>query len=174
MSSHNNGGKTDYYDVPVKITTFEELFELKEYDELQELLFLLILSWSIPKTIESALIVAKTIKNKEHETLIISDLPSFEEDINGTYSDFLDVKKFKFKDMIKIPAERCNDFIDAFDLRFNTGEAFKALFCLNQGRHDGTDKEREMNKIIYYLERELYRLDHVSKENINEQRYNEI
>ena len=51
----------------------------------------------------------------------------------------------------------CGDVIEARDMNYNQGNIFKAAFCFNQGRHEATSYERELNKIIYFAQRELER-----------------
>ena len=46
-------------------------------------------------------------------------------------------------------------------MNYNQGNIFKSAFCFNVGRHDGTDYERELNKIVYFAERELKRISNV-------------
>ncbi len=50
------------------------------------------------------------------------------------------------------------DVIEARGMNFAQGNIFKAAFTFNCGRHDGTDYTRELNKIIWFAERELERL----------------
>ena len=52
----------------------------------------------------------------------------------------------------------CADVIEDRDMNYNQGNIFKSAFCFNIGRHDGTDYERELNKIIYFAKRELQRM----------------
>jgi len=47
------------------------------------------------------------------------------------------------------------DIIEGRGMNFNQGTIFKAAFCFNIGRHEATDYERELNKIIYFAKREL-------------------
>jgi len=68
---------------------------------------------------------------------------------NGGSTDY-----YKFKDGWK----ECADVIEARGMNYNQGNIFKASFCFNTGRHDGTDDVRELNKIIYFANRELNRL----------------
>lgn len=68
---------------------------------------------------------------------------------NGGSTDY-----YKFNPKWK----ECGDIIEARDMNYNQGNIFKSSFCFNVGRHDGTDYERELNKIIYFAERELKRV----------------
>ena len=54
--------------------------------------------------------------------------------------------------------KECGDIIEARDMNYNQGNIFKASFCFNIGRHKGTHAERELNKIIYFAQRELSRI----------------
>lgn len=55
-------------------------------------------------------------------------------------------------------AKQCQDIIEMKEMNFSQGEIFKASWCLSTGRHDGTNYTRELNKIIWYANRELKRL----------------
>ena len=59
---------------------------------------------------------------------------------------------------LKTEWKECADIIEARDMNYNQGNIFKSAFCFNIGRHNGTDYERELNKIIYFAERELERI----------------
>lgn len=50
------------------------------------------------------------------------------------------------------------DIIENRNMNFAQGNILKAAFCFNVGRHEGTSYERELNKIIYFAERELKRI----------------
>lgn len=68
---------------------------------------------------------------------------------NGGSTDY-----YKFNSSWK----ECGDIIEARNMNYNQGNIFKASFCFNIGRHGGTDYERELNKIIYFTNRELNKL----------------
>ena len=54
-----------------------------------------------------------------------------------------------------------NDFDDFAEWRGLNGNQFnmgKVMWTFNVGRHNGTDYERDLNKIIHYANRELLRL----------------
>lgn len=55
-------------------------------------------------------------------------------------------------------AETLNDLIEHKGMNFAIGNMFKAVYCLTDGRHGGTNTERELNKIIYYAKREKERI----------------
>jgi len=50
------------------------------------------------------------------------------------------------------------DIIEGRNMNFNQGNMFKVAFCFNIGRHSATNYERELNKIIYFANRELKRI----------------
>lgn len=50
------------------------------------------------------------------------------------------------------------DIIEAHDLNFAQGNILKAAFAFNIGRHSATTYERELNKIIWFAQRELTRI----------------
>lgn len=47
------------------------------------------------------------------------------------------------------------DIIESRGMNFAQGNILKAAFCFNTPRHSGTNYERELNKIIWFCEREL-------------------
>lgn len=51
--------------------------------------------------------------------------------------------------------ESAQDIIESRDMNFSQGNIFKVAFTFNVGRHKGTDYERDLNKIIYFANREL-------------------
>ena len=75
---------------------------------------------------------------------------------NGGSTDY-----YKFKANWK----ECQDIIESRELNFSQGNIFKSAFCFNIGRHNATDYQRELNKIIYFANRELERIknDTISK-----------
>ena len=68
---------------------------------------------------------------------------------NGGKTDYYDLPK---------DAKCCQDIIEWRNMNFQQGNIFKVAFTFNQGRHDATTYERELNKIIYFAQRELERL----------------
>ena len=50
------------------------------------------------------------------------------------------------------------DIIENRNMNFAQGNILKAAFCFNVGRHEGTSYERELNKIVYFANRELQRI----------------
>jgi len=49
----------------------------------------------------------------------------------------------------------CADIMESRNMNYNQGNIMKSAFCFNAQRHSGTDYERELNKIIYFANREL-------------------
>lgn len=52
----------------------------------------------------------------------------------------------------------CQDIIESRKMNFSQGNIFKSAFCFNVGRHNATDYKRELNKIVYFAQRELERI----------------
>jgi len=50
------------------------------------------------------------------------------------------------------------DVIETKAMNFSQGTIFKCAFCFNTGRHEATTYERELNKILWYTQRELKRI----------------
>ena len=50
------------------------------------------------------------------------------------------------------------DIIEDRNMNFSQGNIFKAAFAFNIGRHKASDYERELNKIIWFAQRELERI----------------
>lgn len=68
---------------------------------------------------------------------------------NGGKTDYYDLPK---------DAKCCQDIIEWREMNFQQGNIFKVAFTFNCGRHSGTDYRRDLNKIIYFAQRELERL----------------
>lgn len=68
---------------------------------------------------------------------------------NGGSTDY-----YKFKENWR----ECQDIIEDREMNFSQGNIFKSAFCFNIGRHSATDYTRELNKIIYFANRELERV----------------
>lgn len=51
------------------------------------------------------------------------------------------------------------DIIEHRNMNFNQGNILKCAYCFNIGRHSATDYERELNKIVYFAQRELKRIN---------------
>ena len=73
----------------------------------------------------------------------------FEAHNNGGKTDYYDLPK---------DAKCCQDIIEWREMNFQQGNIFKVAFTFNCGRHNGTDYRRDLNKIIYFAQRELERL----------------
>ena len=67
---------------------------------------------------------------------------------NGGETDYYNIEAFKTG----------QDIIEARCMNYAQGNIFKVALTFNIGRHDGTTPERELNKIIYFAQRELERL----------------
>ena len=50
------------------------------------------------------------------------------------------------------------DVIEAREMNYAQGNIFKVACTFNIGRHEGTNYERELNKIIWFANRELKRI----------------
>jgi len=85
----------------------------------------------------------KTKQTKEKGTSIIDESLN-----NGGSTDY-----YKFKE----GWAECADIIEDRGMTYNQGNIFKSAFCFNIGRHNATDYTRELNKIIYFANRELKR-----------------
>ena len=55
------------------------------------------------------------------------------------------------------------DIIEARNMNFAQGNIFKVAFTFNTGRHEATTYERELNKIIWFAQRELDRIKSTTK-----------
>ena len=68
---------------------------------------------------------------------------------NGGDTDYYNVEK-KWKN--------AQDIIEDRKMNFAQGNIFKSAFTFNKGRHDATSYERELNKIIWFAQRELNKI----------------
>lgn len=50
------------------------------------------------------------------------------------------------------------DIIEERELNYSQGNILKVAFTLNTSRHSGTDYERDLNKLVYFAQRELDRI----------------
>jgi len=66
-------------------------------------------------------------------------------------------------DYYRIPTSwvMAQDVIEARKMNYSQGNIFKVAFTFNTGRHEATSYKRELNKIIYFAQRELERLKDV-------------
>ncbi len=71
---------------------------------------------------------------------------------NGGSTDYYKLKR-KWKDAMDIIEDRA--------MNYSQGNIFKVAMTFNIGRHEGTDYERELNKIIYFANRELERIKQI-------------
>ena len=75
---------------------------------------------------------------------------------NGGKTDYYDLDP-KWKDG--------QDIIEDRGMNYAQGNIFKVALTFNIGRHGATDIERELNKIIFFAERELKRIKNESHKN---------
>ena len=59
---------------------------------------------------------------------------------------------------IKTEWKMAQDIIEDRGMNFSQGNILKVAFTFNTGRHEGTDYERELNKLIWFAQRELERI----------------
>jgi len=52
----------------------------------------------------------------------------------------------------------CQDIIEDRNMNFAQGNIFKVAFCFNEGRHEASNYKRELNKIKWFVDRELNRI----------------
>ncbi len=80
------------------------------------------------------------------------------------------IKDFSFKDSSKNNGGETDyykidpkwtthqDVIEAREMNYAQGNIYKVACTFNIGRHEATDYERELNKIIFFANRELNRI----------------
>ncbi len=61
------------------------------------------------------------------------------------------------------PIDDADDFAEWRGMNFFQGNILKVVWTFNQGRHSGTDYERDLNKIKHYANRELKRIKRENK-----------
>ena len=71
---------------------------------------------------------------------------------NGGKTDYYQLNNAPF------PINDFDDFAEWRGLNSNQFNMGKVMWTFNVGRHNGTDYERDLNKIIHYANRELLRL----------------
>lgn len=84
---------------------------------------------------------------------LVDDEPDTSSDNNGGATDYYRI------DPSWVMAQ---DIIEVRDMNYSQGNIFKVAFTFNIGRHDASNYERELNKIIYFAQREL---DQLTKDN---------
>ncbi len=109
---------------------------------------------------------ARTIEwnkwNMEHEenhSLLSVDEKKYNEIVDSVVNNGGSTDYYKFD----IGWSECGDVIEARNMNYNQGNIFKASFCFNIERHSGTDYERELNKIVYFAQRELERIKYAKQ-----------
>lgn len=107
--------------------------------------------------------VEMTEKFEKHAAFIDKDGKTFRENdywILQNWTIIKDVEESNqtegsYADYYNIP-EGCKtvmDLIEHFEMNFSQGNILKSAFCLGRNRHEGTNNERELNKIIYFANR---------------------
>lgn len=75
--------------------------------------------------------------------------PSPSSDNNGGTTDYYNID----------PSwKTAQDIIESREMNFAQGNIFKAAFAFNVGRHKASTYERELNKIAWFVSRELERI----------------
>ena len=90
--------------------------------------------------------------DKEIEQVINEEYEKDNSVNNGGKTDYYQLENAPFP---------INDFDDFAEWRGLNGSQFnmgKVMWTFNVGRHNGTDYERDLNKILHYANRELLRL----------------
>ena len=168
--SKNNGGVTDYYLIP-EHSNFCELLNSRSYsNSLEESLFcdfirLINADLSCSNTNDiSKFLYRRIIKTVEDLILVDEDQTKLEE-LNKRYSDYVEhYILFRFdKPLINLNAGNLHiqDLFEIFKLNYALGNIFKVIFTLGYGRHEGTTRKRELNKVIYFCNRQLKVLDEI-------------
>lgn len=97
----------------------------------------------------------KDLMKRDTKNLDSHDLLKMEEDEydssrnNGGKTDYYNIDK---------SWKTFQDIIEARDMNYAQGNILKVACTFNLGRHEGTTYERELNKIIFFAERELKRI----------------
>ncbi len=167
-NSKNNGGVTDYYLIP-KHDKFSDLIASRNYSNpLEESLFcdfvrLINADLTCSNTIEnSKLLYNRIIKTVEELKLVDSDINNLKERGNH-FSNYVDhYILFRFNKPLFNLNEGdvyIQDLFEIYKLNYALGNIFKVIFTLGYGRHEGTTRDRELNKVIYFCKRQLKVLD---------------
>ena len=138
------------------------------YDRKKEILSTLCQALDIEiNFIKSQAYIERAIEENENKDMQ-KVVPSTEEQLKEEYVDHF-VKTGKWlgpennggsTNYYKIKSEwkDVQDVIEERNMNFAQGNILKAAWCLGTTRHKGTNYERELNKIIWFCERELARL----------------
>jgi hypothetical protein len=92
--------------------------------------------------------VKKALQALQHSNRTMADTKTTETNSsknNGGRTDYYQFKK---------EWEQIQDVIEERDMNYAQGNILKAAFTFNLGRHNGTDELREINKIIFFAERQ--------------------
>ena len=101
-------------------------------------------------TISNPSSVLKVVYRKSDQTDILPTTDVIDESINnGGSTDYYKIKS-EWKDL--------QDIIEDRNMSYSQANILKVAFTFNVGRHEGTDAIRDLNKIIYFAQRELNRL----------------
>ena len=73
-----------------------------------------------------------------------------EQKASGTYADYYDINP-EWKTL--------QDVIEARDLSYSQANVLKVAWTFNIGRHSGTDYKRDLEKALYFINRELKLLE---------------
>ena len=167
--SKNNGGVTDYYLIP-EHSNFCELLNSRSYsNSLEESLFcdfirLINADLSCSNTNDISKFLYKRIIKTVEDLLLLDGTP-IDLELNKRYSDYVEhYILFRFdKPLINLNAGNLHiqDLFEIFKLNYALGNIFKVIFTLGYGRHEGTTRERELNKVIYFCNRQLKVLDEI-------------
>ena len=138
------------------------------YDRKKEILSTLCQALDIEiNFIKSQAYIERAIEENDNKDMK-KVVPSTEEQLKEEYVDHF-VKTGKWigpennggsTNYYKIKSEwkDVQDVIEERNMNFAQGNILKAAWCLGTTRHKGTNYERELNKIIWFCERELARL----------------
>ncbi len=88
------------------------------------------------------------------ERVDLEDPESFADHLDAAKNNGGDTDYYQFKKGWK----DAMDIVEDREMNYAQGNIFKVAITFNMGRHDGTDYERELNKIIFFAEREKSRI----------------
>ena len=85
-----------------------------------------------------------------YEDVLSANIPNKNSTINnGGKTDYYDLNP-KWIDG--------QDIIEGREMNYAQGNIFKVAFTFGVGRHSGTNYERDLNKVVYFAQRELDRI----------------
>lgn len=169
-NSKNNGGVTDYYLIP-EHTSFCEILDSRNYNNvLEESLFcdfirLLNADLTCSNTNENLKYLYNRIIKTVKDLKLIDEDESKLQEIKQEYISYVEhYIIFRFdKPLINLNDGKfyIQDLFEIFKLNYALGNIFKVIFTLGYGRHEGTTRQRELNKVIYFCDRQLKVLDEI-------------